>query len=109
MHGDLCILVSPAFLLMYDLLQVFFDPTPLGISFQELVTKASELPEPIRLGGSRLVVHIQTSPEAVEDLIGLIRTLAEEKANAGFVPTEPTDGSAAQNIYVRGVKAEKKE
>lgn len=88
---------------------MFFDPTTLGISYQELVTRASELPEPIRLGGSRLVVHIQTSSQAVDDLIELIRVLAEEKAKAGFVPTNGAiSGSAIQNIYVRAVKADKK-
>lgn len=87
---------------------MFFDPTSLGISYQELVTRASELPEPIRLGGSRLVVHIQTSTSAVDDLIALIRVLAEEKARNGFVPAEEgMIGSAIQNIYVRGVKADK--
>ena len=87
---------------------MFFDPTTLGIDYRELVTRAAELPEPIRLGGSRLVVHIQTSTEAVDDLINLIRVLAEEKVNAGFVPTVDghTNGSAIQNIYVRGVKAD---
>lgn len=89
---------------------MFFDPTTLGVSYQELVTRAGELPEPIRLGGSRLVVHIQTSTRAVDDLIDLIRVLAEEKAKAGFVPTDVlTNGSAVQNIYVRAVKADKKE
>ncbi|KAI0691342.1 hypothetical protein BC835DRAFT_1360834 [Cytidiella melzeri] len=36
---------------------VFFNPMPLGISYQELVTRVSELFAPTKLGGSRLVVH----------------------------------------------------
>lgn len=86
---------------------MFFDPTPLGISYTELVTRASELPSPLRLGGSRLVVHIQTSPKAVDDLIELIRVLAEEKAKAGFVPSPDAYSTQRQNIYVRA-KPEKK-
>ncbi|KAI0803065.1 pyridoxal phosphate-dependent transferase [Irpex lacteus] len=86
---------------------VFFDPTPLGISYTELVTRASELPSPLRLGGSRLVIHIQTSPKAVDDLIELIRVLAEEKAKAGFVPSPDAYSTQRQNIYVRA-KPEKK-
>lgn len=88
--------------------QVFFDPTPLGISYTELVTRAGELPSPLRLGGSRLVIHIQTSPKAVDDLIELIRVLAEEKAKSGFVPSPDAYSTQRQNIYVRA-KPEKKD
>ncbi|KAJ3001388.1 hypothetical protein NUW54_g6454 [Trametes sanguinea] len=64
------------------------------------------LPEPIKLGGSRLVVHIQTSPKAVEDLLALVRQLAEEKKAAGFVKPETplTNGRTHKNMYVK-VKA----
>ena len=80
---------------------MFFDPTTLGISYAELVQEAAKLPNPIRLGGSRLVVHIQTSDAAVDDLLALIRRLADEKKAAGFVYSEATNGSARQNIYVK--------
>ncbi|KAJ3528636.1 hypothetical protein NM688_g7970 [Phlebia brevispora] len=87
---------------------LFFDPTPLGLSYVEVVTRAAELPNPIRLGGSRLVVHIQTSPQTIEDFIALIRQMAEEKKAAGYVPTEDaevdTNGAPFSNIYVRAVK-----
>ena len=81
--------------------QVFFDATTLGISFSELVERAAQLPEPITLGGSRLVVHIQTSDAAVDDLLDLVRTLAEEKKAAGFVPAEATTNGTSSNIYVK--------
>ena len=87
--------------------QVFFDPTPLGISYVEIVTRAAELPSPIKLGGSRLVVHIQTSPQAVDDLLALIRQLADEKKQNGYVPPEEevdTNGAPFSNIYVRAKK-----
>ncbi|KAF7794112.1 hypothetical protein EIP86_005242 [Pleurotus ostreatoroseus] len=86
---------------------VFFDPTPLGISYVEIVTRAAELPSPIKLGGSRLVVHIQTSPQAVDDLLALIRQLADEKKQNGYVPPEEevdTNGAPFSNIYVRAKK-----
>ncbi|KAI0768507.1 pyridoxal phosphate-dependent transferase [Trametes elegans] len=90
---------------------VFFDPTPIGVSYAELVERARMLPEPIRLGGSRLVVHVQTSPQAVDDLLDLVHELAEEKKLAGFVkpdtpPPTPTTGSRSpfKNMYVK-VKA----
>lgn len=86
--------------------KVFFDPAPLGISYVEIVTRAAELPNPIRLGGSRLVVHIQTAPEAVEDLLELIREIAEEKKKSGYVAPEEVDtnGAPFSNIYVRAKK-----
>jgi len=81
---------------------VFFDPSTVGVSYAELVAEAGKLANPIKLGGSRLVVHVQTSDAAVDDLIALVRRLAEEKKAAGFVPAEPTtNGSARQNIYVK--------
>lgn len=37
------------------------------------------------LAGSRLVLHIQTAEQAVDDLLGVFRDLAQEKKAAGFV------------------------
>ncbi|KAJ3574524.1 hypothetical protein NP233_g1715 [Leucocoprinus birnbaumii] len=82
---------------------LFYDPTPLGINFDEIAERAGALPDPLVLGGSRLVVHIQTSEEAVEDFLSVVRQLAEEKRAAGWVP--PTNGeakkSAFKDVYVR--------
>ncbi|KAL4243245.1 threonine aldolase family protein [Abortiporus biennis] len=82
---------------------VFFDPSPIGVEYSEIIEKAARLPEPIILYGSRLVVHIQTSPAAVDDLVSLIKQLAQEKKEAGFVYTPPANGHSG-NIYVRNVK-----
>lgn len=90
--------------LLTTTLKVFFDPSTVGISFSELVEKAAELPQPIMLGGSRLVVHIQTSDAAVDDLLNLVRTLAEEKKAAGFVYEVSANGFARQSIYVKVAK-----
>lgn len=58
-------------------------------------------------------MHIQTDPQAVEDLISVIRQLAEEKKAAGFVPPEKKSFSNGirpySSIYVRGVKRSQKE
>lgn len=49
------------------------------------------------------MVHIQTSEEAVEDFLSVIRLLAEEKKAAGWVM--PTDDNARtstmKDVYVR--------
>ncbi|KAF9073754.1 pyridoxal phosphate-dependent transferase [Rhodocollybia butyracea] len=60
------------------------------------------LPEPLFLGGSRVVLHIQTSESAVDDLISLIATIAEEKRKAGFVKPE-VQVNGHQDVYVRRV------
>ncbi|KAI0670122.1 pyridoxal phosphate-dependent transferase [Trametes maxima] len=85
---------------------VFFDPSPIGVSYKEIVARAAALPSPIKVGGSRLVVHIQTSPQAVEDFLTVVRELAQEKKVAGFVKPEvpQTNGRSYKNMYVK-VKA----
>ena len=91
------------------LIKVFYDPAPLGLTYAEIVTHAAELPNPIKLGGSRLVVHIQTSDEAVDDFLALIGDLASEKQRKGYVaPTkaelEESETTPFSNIYVRATK-----
>ncbi|KAF9073755.1 pyridoxal phosphate-dependent transferase [Rhodocollybia butyracea] len=54
------------------------------------------------LGGSRVVLHIQTSESAVDDLISLIATIAEEKRKAGFVKPE-VQVNGHRDVYVRRV------
>ncbi|KLO20434.1 hypothetical protein SCHPADRAFT_934286 [Schizopora paradoxa] len=86
---------------------VFFDPAPIGVEYDELILRAAALPDPIKLFGSRLVCHIQTSPAAVQDLLELVRTIADEKKAAGFVPKPVTNGTNGttrptyRDIYVR--------
>ncbi|EJD55442.1 hypothetical protein AURDEDRAFT_109769 [Auricularia subglabra TFB-10046 SS5] len=70
---------------------VFFDASHLGIPTTELVDRAENLPDPILIYGSRLCIHIQTSPQAVDDLLNLFEVLIEEKRKAGLIK----DGSAA--------------
>lgn len=80
---------------------VFFDPTPLGIECDELSKRAAMLPEPITITNSRLVVHIQTEDQAVDDLLALIKVIAGEKKAAGFVEPPPAEGKwpVTENVY----------
>ncbi|KAJ7139900.1 pyridoxal phosphate-dependent transferase [Mycena epipterygia] len=82
---------------------IFYDPSTIGVSYDEIADRASDLPEPLVLGGSRLVLHIQTSELAVEDFLSVVRKLAEEKKAAGFVKPEPTanGNKLYKDIYVR--------
>ena len=52
------------------------------------------LPEPLSLAGSRLVVHIQTSEQAIDDFLAVIHNLAEEKRTGGFVRSVGKVGSS---------------
>lgn len=49
-----------------------------------MVERAAQLPKPIYLNGSRLLMHIQTAGEAVDDFLCLMRRLKEEKVQAGW-------------------------
>ncbi|TFK23113.1 threonine aldolase [Coprinopsis marcescibilis] len=81
---------------------IFYDPSTVGVTYDEIADRGSELSEPLVLGGSRLVVHIQTSPAAVEDFLSIVRTLAQEKEDSGFVPEEPSENNGVfKDVYVR--------
>ena len=84
-----------------DTCMVFYDPAPIGTTYDEIAVRASELEEHLVSGGSRLVVHIQTTPEAVQDFLSIVRSLKEEKAKAGFVPSADILASAPTDVYVR--------
>lgn len=91
---------------------VFFDAPSVGIPFDELTTRAIALSDPLYVGGSRLVIHYQTSEKAVDDLLELIRVMAEEKRKEGFVLGSAEQGPVdsgypkIKEVFVRsGVKA----
>jgi threonine aldolase len=73
----------------------------LGIEYGEISERAAKLPEPIAVRGSRLVVHIQTEDQAVDDLLALLKTITEEKKTARSVPPPLAKGNstAAGSIY----------
>ncbi|KAF9459484.1 pyridoxal phosphate-dependent transferase [Collybia nuda] len=81
---------------------VFYDPSSLGLDYGEIADRAGALPDPLFLGGSRLVVHIQTTEAAIEDFLRVIKELAEEKRKAGFVRSE-SKSSKLKDIYVRRI------
>jgi threonine aldolase len=77
--------------------QVFYDPAPIGTSYEEIAERGARLPEPLKLGGSRAVVHIQTTEQAIDDFLLILRELADEKRAAGFVYSKA-------NGHVNGTK-----
>ncbi len=52
----------------------------MGLSYDEITEQAASLPEPILLRGPRLVLHIQTSEQAVDDLLNLVGEMALDRA-----------------------------
>ena len=100
------VFTSTALMCPYFSYQIFFDPSPIGIPLDELIERAAALPEPIQILGSRLVVHIQTSQEAVADLLALIQTMASEKRAQGFAPPEKAAavngvGAGYRDVYLK--------
>ena len=79
----------------------------MGIEYDEISERAAKLPEPLAVRGSRLVIHIQTEDQAVDDFLALVKTITEEKKAAGFAPSPPaggnstTTGTTYQEIYKR--------
>lgn len=80
--------------------QIFYDPSPVGVTYDEIAERGNALSEPLILGGSRLVIHIQTAEEAVEDFLSIVRQLAKEKEDAGFVRADNAVASF-KDVYVR--------
>jgi len=75
--------------------KVFYNPSSIGTNYAEVAERAKRLPKALSLAGSRLVVHIQTSEQAIDDFLTLIRNLAEEKKTAGFVRSVRKAGNSS--------------
>ena len=81
---------------------VFFDPSALGFSQKQMFEHASAKDLPIVLrGGTRMVLHHQTSPAAVETIIDLVRRMKEEFASQA-VPLS-TEDSAQSERFSQGL------
>lgn len=86
--------------------QLFYDPSTIGVEYWEVVERAAALEKPIKINGSRIVMHIQNSPQAVEDFLDLMRSLKEEKAKAGWTPDQAPlkKQSLFRDVYVKATK-----
>jgi threonine aldolase len=74
------------------------------LDYADIAERGKSLPDPLTLGGSRLVIHIQTDPKAVDSFLALLVQLAKEKQAAGFVPPPVANGVSKgtyKEIYVR--------
>lgn len=80
---------------------VWFDPTPLGFTVEELAVRAKT--RGITLGGTRIVVHLQITDEAIEQLILCAKELKTERINV----VEERDEEEEMEYHVNGVENEK--
>lgn len=76
---------------------VFLDTSPIGVAIPDLVSRAAALPQPIKLGGGRMVVHHQISKEAIDDLLHLIHTLKSEGKNGSLKSS--ANGTTSNGLY----------
>ena len=60
-------------------IQVFFDPVPIGLTIDSIMARLKSLPIPIQIMRERLVVHHQTSAQAVQEFVDAVREMKEEK------------------------------
>ena len=79
------------------------------MNYNEIQERAANLPDPIKTGGSRLVVHIQTSPRMIDDFLDLLKTMATEKGVTVPVAPPNTNGNGIdyRDVYVRVSQAKK--
>ncbi|KAG8834377.1 Threonine aldolase [Serendipita sp. 399] len=77
---------------------VWFDPSPVGLTTQEIAKRASELVQPITMYGDRLVAHIQTSDDAINDLVRLVGVMVKE-VEAGKRTSQNVDGTSRSTHY----------
>lgn len=95
-------ILSPA-----ETCMLFYDPSPIGVEYWEIVERTAHLENPIHLNGSRLVMHIQTSPQAVDDFLELMRTMKAEKEREGWVSGKkacPSKKHTFRDVYVKVIK-----
>ncbi|KAI9572666.1 pyridoxal phosphate-dependent transferase [Boletus coccyginus] len=94
-------ILSPA-----ETCMLFYDPSTIGVEYWEVVERAAALEKPIKINGSRIIMHIQASPKAVEDFLDLMKSLKEEKAKAGWMPemAPPKKQSPFRNVYIEVTK-----
>lgn len=77
---------------------IFMDTSSIDIPLSELVSRAAALPNPVKLGGGRMVVHYQIEKQAVDDVLELIKTMKQEKKD-GTGPSASAATSGGAGLY----------
>lgn len=82
-----CEIIAPV-----DTSMVFFDPSPLGLTVDQVAAALGALPNPITLNTNRCVIHHQTSVEAVDEFIAEVQRLAATVPKEERTKVAPTVG-----------------
>lgn len=77
---SVCVWMNFSRSMLTPTLQFFFNTAPLGFSNAVLADRAGQLTSPIKMYGPRIVVHHQTDPKTIEDLLALVAELKVEFA-----------------------------
>ncbi|KDN39005.1 hypothetical protein K437DRAFT_259207 [Tilletiaria anomala UBC 951] len=82
---------------------LFIDTQSVGIHPAELTERAERLSDPLYVRTQRLVMHFQTDPQAVVDLLQLVAQMKQEKLDQGFVATDNPSAieGPTGNVYIR--------
>lgn len=56
------------------------DLASMGVRIEDVIARGARLPSPFNLNGNRVVIHHQTDPQALQDLLSVIRQLKAENA-----------------------------
>jgi threonine aldolase len=51
----------------------------MGIALKDIIERGAALPNPYILNGNRVVIHHQTDPQALQDLLSVIHQLQGER------------------------------
>ncbi|KAI6159559.1 pyridoxal phosphate-dependent transferase [Pisolithus thermaeus] len=86
-------ILSPA-----ETCMLYYDPSPIGIGYQEVQDSAAALPRPIVVMGPRLVVHIQMTTEAIDEFLALLESLKEMR-KYGLTDLPGPSGADAERGY----------
>ena len=83
-------------------MQVFYDPKPLGLTIDAVMSRLQQHDPPILVFRERIVVHHQISPQAVEDFIHVIREMRQEREASGHVVNKIEEGKLKEGFESEG-------
>lgn len=89
-----------------DTSMVFFDPKPIHVPMEAIIARCDALERPICVRGSRLVLHHQTSPQAVDDLLAVVAELKSE-VSQGDIAKLAAEGKSAKVDKIGGAGRER--
>lgn len=85
-----------------DTSMVFYDPKPLGLTIDAVMSRLQQHDPPILAFRERIVLHHQTSPQAVEDFIHIVREMKEEREANGHIVNKLEESKLQEGFKSEG-------